>query len=376
MTGPAGVAIVGLGAAGSAAALTLARRGQRVIGFDRFHPPHIHGSTHGRSRIIREAYYESPAYVPLVKRAYELWHALEHDSGRTLLTRTGGLMLGPADGELVDGARQSAEMHGIPYDLLDAAAVRRRFPAFRPAPDAVGVLEHRAGFLDPEACVESCLTLAARAGATLRFDTPVDRWERAGDGIRLHTAAGPVECDKLILAAGAWMGGLTGGTPLPLTVTRQVMYWFRPEGGASHFGAGKLPVFIWEWEEGRMIYGFPDHGPGFKVARHHEGPVVNANVADRTVSLADIAEMREILRRCFPEADGEPVDAATCLYTSTPDHHFILGPHPDEPRVILASPCSGHGFKFASAIGEVLADLATTGHSAFDLAPFSPGRFG
>jgi len=376
MTGRAEVAIVGLGAAGSAAALTLARRGRRVIGFDRFHPPHIHGSTHGRSRIIREAYYESPAYVPLVRRAYELWHDLERDSGRTLLTQTGGLMLGPAGGELVDGARRSAELHGIPWELLDAAAVRRRFPAFRPDADAVAVLEQRAGFLDPEACVESCLTLAAGAGATLWFDTLVDRWERTGDGIRLHTTGGTVECNRLILAAGAWMGGLMGGTPLPLTVTRQVMYWFRPKEGVPHFGAGKLPVFIWEWEAGRMIYGFPDHGAGFKVARHHEGPTVNANVADRSVSPAEIAEMREILRRCFPEADGEPVDAATCLYTNTPDHHFVLGAHPDEPRVILASPCSGHGFKFASAIGEVLADLATTGQSSFDLSPFSPRRFG
>jgi sarcosine oxidase len=310
-----------------------------------------------------------------VQRAYELWHALERDSGRPLLVQTGGLMLGPADGELVDGARRSAELHGIPFDLLDAAEVRRRFPAFRPAADAVGVLEHRAGFLDPEACVESCLALAARDGATLRFNTPVDRWEPMGEGIRLHTASGNLDCNRLILAAGAWMSGLTGPRPLPLTVTRQVMYWFRPRGLASHFGGTQMPVFIWEWEVGRMIYGFPDHGSGFKVARHHEGPVVNANVADRTVSPIEIAEMRVILRRCFPEADAEPSDAVTCLYTSTPDHHFILGAHPDEPRVILASPCSGHGFKFASAIGEVLADLATHGQSKFDLTPFSPTRF-
>ncbi len=376
MADRADVAIVGLGAAGSAAALMLARRGQRVIGFDRFHPPHLHGSSHGRSRIIREAYYESPAYVPLVQRAYELWHALEQDSGRHLLTTTGGLMLGPADGELVQGARRSAEAHDIPFELLDAAAVRRRFPAFRPDDDAVGVLEHRAGFLDPEACIESCLTLASKAGATLRFDTLVDRWEPTEDGVRLHTSSGIVECARVVLTAGAWMGGLIGIVALPLTVTRQVMYWFRPHSGASHYGAGAMPVFIWEWEPGRMIYGFPDHGAGFKAARHHEGPVVNANVADRTVSPAEIAEMRLILGRCFPEADGEPVESATCLYTSTPDHHFVLGPHPNDPRVILASPCSGHGFKFASAIGEVLADLVISGRTTFDLSPFSPGRFG
>ena len=372
----ADVVIVGLGAAGSAAALTLARRGLKVLGIDRFHPPHTHGSSHGRSRIIREAYYESPAYVPLVQRAYELWYALERDSGRHLLTRTGGLMLGPATGALVDGARRSAELHGIPYDLLDAADVRRRFPAFHPAAEAVGVLEHRAGFLDPEACIESCLTLAAGAGAELWFDTPVQRWERTMEGIRLATSRGPVECGRLILAAGAWMGALLGTAPLPLHVTRQVMYWYRPRQGAEDFGVDRLPVFIWEWDAGRMIYGFPDHGAGFKVARHHEGPEVRADSVDRSVSEAEIAEMGEILVRCFPEVDGPPIETATCLYTSTPDQHFVLGAHPDEPRVILASPCSGHGFKFASAIGEALADLATTGRSAFDLSPFSPLRFG
>jgi sarcosine oxidase len=369
------VAIVGLGAAGSAAALTLARRGRRVIGLDRFHPPHSFGSSHGRSRIIREAYYESPAYVPLVRRAFELWRALERDAGRALLTQTGGLMLGPAAGVLVDGARRSAELYELPHELLDAAEVRRRFPAFRPAADMVGMLEHRAGFLDPETCIASCLELAAGAGAELWFDTAAAGWERTGEGIRLDTARGLVECDRLILAAGAWIGDFVEGGVLPVTVTRQVMYWFRPGQAAHHFRASQMPVFIWEWQPDRMIYGFPDHGAGFKVARHHEGPQVSAAGADRVVGAGEIAEMREILQECFPEVEGPPTETATCLYTSTPDHHFVLGPHPHEPRVILASPCSGHGFKFASAIGEVLADLATTGISAFDLTPFSPRRF-
>ncbi len=375
MTPRADVAIVGLGAAGSAAALALARRGCSVLGLDRFHPPHALGSTHGRSRIIREAYYESPVYVPLVRRAYELWRALEHDSGRLLLRETGGLMLGAPGGELVDGARRSAELHRLPFELLAAPEIRRRFPVFRAEDHTAGILEPRAGFLDPEACLESFLALATGAGATLWFDTPVAHWESAGTGLRLHTTRGPIECGRLILAAGPWLGELVGGLSLPLTVERQVMFWFQPGVEPERFGADRLPVFIWEWDAGRFFYGIPDAGSGFKVAPHHEGVSTSAVAVDRAVRDAEIAAMREILRRCIPDADGPPTDAATCLYTNTPDHHFVLGEHPHDPRVLIASPCSGHGFKFASAIGEVLADLVTSGQSRFDLTPFSPRRF-
>lgn len=376
MTRPhADVVIVGLGAMGSATALTLARRGLRVAGFDRFHPPHRFGSSHGRSRIIREAYYESPIYVPLVQRAHTLWHALERDSGRSLFTRTGGLMLGRPEGELVSGTRRSVAEHGLPCEQLDAAAIRRRFPAFRVEPDTIGILEPRAGFLDPEACVESCLTLAIAAGAELHFDAAVAGWRRDGDGLVVDTAAGPVRAGSVVLAAGAWLGALGGGAGLPLTVTRQVMHWFRPAGDPALFGPARMPVFIWEWEPGRMIYGFPDVGDGFKVARHHEGAIVAADGVDRSVGAGEVAEMREIVRRCFPAADGPPLESAVCLYTSTPDHHFVLGPHPEEPRVILASPCSGHGFKFAPAIAEAIADLVTGRSPGEDLSLFSPARF-
>jgi sarcosine oxidase len=370
----ADVAIVGLGAMGSATALTLARRGVRVVGLDRLHPPHPHGSTHGRSRIIREAYYESPVYVPLVQRAYTLWQALERDAGRALLTRTGGLMLGARDGALVTGARRSAAEHGLPCELLDAAEIRRRFPAFQPHGDTVGVLEPRAGFLDPEACVESCLTLAASAGAELRFGTLVTGWGRTGEGIRVLTSGGPIECGRLILAAGPWLPELLPGGGPPLSVMRQVMYWFRP-GDPAPFSVGRMPIFIWEWAAERMIYGFPDAGAGFKVARHHEGAIVTPDSVSRTVTGGEVAEMRAIVRECLPGADGEPIETATCLYTNTPDHHFVIGRYPDEPNVLIASPCSGHGFKFATAIGEVLADLAMDRTPGCDLSLFSPLRF-
>ncbi|MBP9200627.1 MAG: N-methyl-L-tryptophan oxidase, partial [Gemmatimonadales bacterium] len=369
------VLVVGLGAAGSAAALTLARRGIRVTGLDRFRPPHPHGSSHGRSRVIREAYYESPVYVPLIRRAYELWQALERDGGRPLLRPTGGLMLGPEGGPLVRGARHSAVEHGLPFELLDAATIRRRFPAFHAPAGTVGVLEPRAGFLDPEAAIETSLTLAARAGADLRFDVAVAGWRATASGIALDTSAGLLEADRVILTAGAWAPALLAGASVPLSVERQVMYWFapaRPEG----FAAGTLPVFIWEWEPGRLFYGIPDHGAGFKVAQHHGGEATTADTVRRRVLPEEVAGMRQLLRRFLPDADGPPTDAVTCLYTNTPDHHFVLGAHPGDPRVILGSACSGHGFKFATVLGEVLADLALTGRSSFDLTPFRPGRFG
>jgi sarcosine oxidase len=371
----AAVAVIGLGAAGSAAALTLARRGLPVIGLDRFHPPHPLGSSHGRSRVIREAYYESPVYVPLVRRALELWQALEQDSGRTLLQRTGGLMLGPPEGALVSGSRHSAESHAVPFQLLDAADIRRRYPALHPEPGTIGVLEEQAGFLDPEAAIESCLALAARAGAVLRFGTPVTEWTRSTSGLVLTTAAGAIECHTAILAAGAWNRSLLGAVRIPLTVERQVMYWFRPQREPGLFGPDRLPVFLWEWAPDRFFYGIPDHGPGLKVARHHEGQVVTPDEATRTIGDDEIAGMRAILRDRIPDADTVPAEAVTCLYTNTPDCHFVLGPHPDEPRLIVASACSGHGFKFATVIGEILADLATTGGSRFDLSLFRPDRF-
>ncbi len=369
------VLVVGLGATGSAVLLTLARRGVRVLGIDRHQPPHAYGSSHGRSRVIREAYYESPAYVPLVQRAYELWHALERDSGRSLFRQTGGLMLGPAAGQLVGGARQSAVRHGLPCEVLEATEIRRRFPAFHPPAGTIGVLEPRAGFLDPEAAIEASLELAGKAGAELRFGVTATGWHSGPDGIRVDTSVGTLEVDRLILAAGPWVPTLLGAAPLPLSIERQVMYWFMPADRAL-FSPQRLPVFIWEWEPGRLFYGLPDHGSGFKVAQHHGGEATTADTVRRRVHPEEVAAMRALLRRFIPDADGPPADAVTCLYTNTPDHHFLIGAHPADPRVILASACSGHGFKFATVLGEILADLATTGSSRFDLAPFRPARFG
>jgi sarcosine oxidase len=367
------VAVVGLGAMGSAALLDLARRGVRVTGLDQFHPPHAFGSTHGQSRIIREAYYEDPRYVPLVRRAYQRWALLERETGVEVFRRTGGLMLGPREGALVGGARRSAETHDLPFEELDGEAIGRRFPMFRPGRDTSAILEPRAGVLDPELCLATMLTRAQKLGALVSTGTTVLRWVSGPSAVRLETDHGSLEFGKVVLAAGPWMNGLLGGL-LPLEIERQVMFWFRPAAGAA-LGPERMPVFIWEWEPDRFFYGLPDLGRGVKIAGHHEGQRTTPEQADREVSPEEVAWAKAMVHRFVPGADGDFVGGQTCLYTNTPDQHFVVGLHPADPRIILLSPCSGHGFKFASVIGEIAATLATGGEPALDLSLFSPTRF-
>jgi sarcosine oxidase len=368
------VAVVGLGAMGSAALLDVARRGVRAVGFDRFHPPHTLGSTHGRSRIIRQAYFEDPVYVPLVRRAYERWDLLTSETGVPVFQRTGGLMLGPRDGVLVSGSRLSAMTHQVPFEELDAAAIGKRFPDLRPDADTVAILEPHAGMLDPEASVAAMLGRATQLGAAVHFSTVVNGWTAGSSSVTLETTAGRFEAGAVILAAGSWLGELIGGS-LPLSVERQIMFWFDPLTGMPRISPERLPIFIWEWATDRLFYGFPDVGEGLKLARHHEGAGTTPAAVDRGVSPEEIEDARSLLERFLPAAAGVFRSAAVCLYTNTPDSHFVLGPLASDPRVIVVSACSGHGFKFASAIGEVAADLATIGSTAFDLSVFSPDRF-
>ncbi len=368
------VGIVGLGAMGSMAALELARRGQRVIGFDRYRPPHALGSSHGKSRIIREAYFEHPQYVPFVQRAYRQWARLEQDSGRRLLETTGGLMLGPPGGALVAGARTSALEHALEYEELSAAEVKRRFPVFAPGPDEVGLHEPRAGVLDPEACVAAALDLAAAAGARLRYDEPVLEW-REGASLTLVTPRGTYQVGRLIVAAGAWMATGLPRAALPLRVARQPLFWFAAAGDPALVTPARMPIFIWEWAPQRYFYGFPDLGDGVKVATHHEGEPASGDGVRREVSAEDLLPLRAVMAERTPMLNGPLRSSAVCLYTNTPDGDFVIDRSPLDPRVILASPCSGHGFKFAPAIGEALADLVLDREPVLDLSPFSLARF-
>ena len=372
-------AVIGLGAMGGAAAWHLARRGVKVIGFDRYHPPHSLGSTHGESRAIREAYYEDPSYVPFVRRAFELWDELSQLAGQELLTTTGAMMVGPENGSLIPGARASAEEHDIPHELMDAAEIRRRFPVMNAQDPLVGVLEHRAGLLDVDASVAAQLEQAAREGAELHFDEPLEQWrpldlDDVESAIELRTSRGTVVADRVVLTAGAWNASLVRKLDLPLSVTRQVMMWFRPRAQPELFEVGRLPVWMWERAVQDFHYGFPNLGNGFKLGNHLPDEEVDPNGYDRSLRESDEQAMRDWLADTFPNAAGEMLHGETCLYTHTPDAHFLIDLHPKRPNISIASPCSGHGFKFAPAIGEALADLALEQRTRHDLHLFSVDR--
>jgi len=382
MTRSYDVAIVGLGAMGSAAAYHFTRRGARVLGLDRFAPPHALGSSHGETRIIREAYFEDPRYVPIVQRAYELWGELERESGEPLMLRTGGLMIGIPDGMVVRGAQTSAETHGLPFERLDAREISRRFPALAPREDMVAIFEPRAGVLFPERCVGAHLALAAKAGATLLPNEPVSSWRADGDGFEVITPLGRYHAGALVLAANAWLDRLLPDLDLGLTVMRQVLFWFEPRAAAADFEPGRLPIHIWEPEPRRCFYGFPAFGGEVKAAIHHEGVRSDPDRLDREVREPEVDAIRARLAAYLPNANGRFARAAVCMYANTPDEHFILDHHPAHPRVLVISACSGHGFKFSAPIGEIAADLLLDGRSRFDLGLFrmrtaagpSPGR--
>ena len=369
------VIVVGLGAMGSATLHQLAKRGQRVLGIEQFTPGHASGSSHGKSRIIREAYFEDPRYVPLVQRAYECWRALEDESGVSIFRQTGGLMLGAPDSAVVSGARRSAELHGLAHEILSADEVRRRYPAFRLAEQEIGVFEPRAGILSPERAITTNIAMALRHGATVKAQESMRAWRAVSDGVEVTTSVGTYRATKLVLTVGAWAGKVFGELGIPFTVQRNVLHWFTPLRSAPQFAPERFPIFIHELPSGQAWYGFPDTGDGVKLALHHHGEIADPDALRREVHDDEVEVVRQIIRHHLPDADGPLRDSQPCMYTNVPDNHFVLDTHPAHDAVIVASPCSGHGFKFSSAIGEVLADMATGSPVQFDTSLFSLARF-
>jgi sarcosine oxidase len=370
----ADVVVVGLGAMGSAAAHRLSARGARVTGFEQFGPAHDRGSSHGESRIIRQAYYEHPSYVPLVRRAFELWRSLEAESGRPLLTVTGGLMIGPAGSRTVAGSRLSAERWALPHRMLTAAQIRERFPAFAAGDGDVALYEAGAGLLDPEECVRAQLQRAGELGAVLAFGERVTGWRARVGGVEVTTEAATYRAGRLVLCPGAWADRLFG-LNVSLRVERQVMHWFRPGAGTAQFAPDRFPIFIWEDPAGESLYGFPTRpgAPDVKVAFFRRPNGCDPDRVDRTVHAEEVAEISRYVGTRLP-ALSRHSRAVTCMYTLTADGHFVLGAHPDRPEVVVAGGFSGHGFKFAPVIGEVLADLVLTGRTDHDLSMFDPAR--
>ena len=365
----ADVIVVGLGTMGSAAADVLSRRGVRVLGMDRWAPPHEHGAHAGGSRIIRLAYAEGAAYVPLLHRAYELWRDLELRAGRRLLTTTGALTIGRPDWPLVSGVLASAAEYGLECEPVDPG----RFPQFSVAPDEVAVLDAAGGTLAPEAAIAACLDLAMAAGADLRRDVTVTGWSADASGVTVHTAGGDVVGDRLVLCAGAGAPALLAELGVPWRTERRLQHFWRPDSSSSGF-----PVWMWEYAPDVLAYGLPWQDPpgGLKAAFHDTGEPVDIRVGASPARPEEAEPMREWLRTRLPDlAAGAWLGATACLYTLTPDEHFIVGRHPAHPRVAVAAGFSGHGFKFLPVIGEILADLVLDGGTPHPIDLFDPARF-
>lgn len=367
--------VLGLGAMGSAVAAHAAARGQRVLGIEQFGPAHARGSSHGRTRIIRQAYFESPEYVPLLRRAYALWDALAARTSTPLRAQTGGIFVGRPETPVVAGTIASALQWELAHRVYDAAGLRRHFPAITPLDDEIGVYEAVAGALFPEAGVHAHLIDAAAHGAELRFGVAAAGWDAGDAGVRIMLADGThVEAQRLAICAGPWFGRIAADLGVPLRIERNVQFWFAPNDRDAT-SPERLPIWCVQRDGQRMLYGFPDFGDGAKAAYHGSGTDADPDALDRGVRDEEIATVRTALAAFVPAAAGPFLRAAPCMYTNTPDEHFVIGAHPRHARVVVAGGFSGHGYKFAPAVGEILAALLADADPGFALELFDPSRF-
>jgi sarcosine oxidase len=366
--------VLGAGGVGSAAMWQLARRGLRVLGVDRFAPPHDRGSSHGHTRIIRQAYFEHADYVPLLLKSYRLWEELEEQSGRELKRETGLVEIGPTDGVVVPGVVKAAALHGLDVERLSASDIESRWSPLRAPEELLGVFERRAGFLHVEACVEACLDAARQAGAELLSGVEVFDWA-ADDDVVVRTGAGEFRAARLVIAAGAWAGTMLHALGVALEVRRKTLMWHACDDPTTRANVG-FTCYLFELPQG-VFYGFPVIDErGLKVAEHTGGEVVaNPLTVDRSLRDADRAPVEAFLRSHLPAAKMPCIEHAVCLYTMSPDEHFIVDRHPADERVVFAAGLSGHGFKFTPVLGQVLAELALEGRSKLPIEFLSLRRF-
>jgi sarcosine oxidase len=366
--------VVGVGGMGSATSYYLARRGKRVLGLERFGIPHSMGSSHGHTRIIRLAYYEHPSYVLLLKRAYELWREIQRIASERLLHITGSIDAGPEDSWVFKGSWESCKLHDLPHEILTGAELHRRFPGYHLPADHLALVQPEGGFLTPEKCIVSYVMAAQALGAEIHGHERVFEWRPLEGGVRVRTDRGVYEADKLVITAGAWDGELLDVLEGLAVPERQVLAWLQPTR-PEYFRPDAFPVFNLLVDEGRF-YGFPVHGvPGFKFGKyHHLEEKVDPETVDREAHDYDERLLRDFAERYFPDGCGPTMDLQTCMFTNTPDNNFIIDMHPEYDQVSFASPCSGHGYKFASVIGEIMADLADTGITRHDVTLFRLDR--
>jgi sarcosine oxidase len=370
------VIVAGAGGMGTAAAAHLARRGRSVLALDRFPPGHGRGSSHGQTRLIRLAYFEHPDYVPLLRRARELWRALEHETGTPLLTECGLLSSGPADGDVITGTMRSARDHGLAVERMPAHEAMARWPAFRIPVGWESVFEREAGHLAVEACVRAHAEVAARHGVVIEADHDIRGWRVEGGAVIVETSRESISAGRLVLCPGPWAADLVRLPAIPFTVLRKSLFWYRSTAGLSPADATSLPAFAFDTPRG-FFYGFPAlDARGLKLAEHTGGRVVTDPLhVDRAIDAAEQATIEGWLTDHLPGVGHARTAHEVCLYTMSPDHNFVVGLHPEHPQVAVAAGFSGHGFKFASVIGEVLADLALTGTTPQPVGFLSPQRF-
>jgi sarcosine oxidase len=378
------VIVVGLGAMGSAAAYQLARRGQRVLGIEQFTPAHDLGSSHGGTRIVRQAYFEKPDYVPLLTRTYQLWDELSAAFGEDLFVRCGALMIGRPDSPIVSGTLASAHQWALPHEVLDPAAMRTRFPQFALPADHIAVFEANAGYAKAEASVLANIELAIDSGADLWFDTEVESIQLGPGGVYIQAANEELVAPKAVVATGAWASKLARLDQYPIAVQRQTVHWFQPLTDVSEFTADKFPVYVWDWptspgSQPTEIYGFPyqQGDSGVKVGLYHNGTDddIDPDLIDRTITDRDASRLASVMAQALPTLAGTRVTGTACMYTGVPDDDFVLGVHPGSSgRVVLAIGFSGHGFKFAPVVGEIVTDLVVDGQTRHDIGFLSPSR--
>jgi sarcosine oxidase len=367
--------VIGIGGMGSATVHNLAKRGQKVLGLEKFDIPHAEGSSHGVNRIIRLAYYEHTSYVPLLRRAYEMWSEIETIAGEQILYKTGSIDTAPSGHEVFEGSLESCLVHDLPHEVLDHKQMNDRFPGYHMPPGHMGLLQQDGGFVLSERSIVAYVNAAITEGAEIRARESMVKWESEGEGVRVFTDRGEYTADRLVVTAGAWASGILPSLEKIAIPERQVLAWLQPED-PSLFTPDVFPVFNAYFEEGRY-YGFPVFGiPGFKIGRyHHLEEYVDPNVNSSVVTAEDEEILRSATARYFPKANGTVMTLKTCMFTNTPDDHFIIDLVPGFPQVSVAVGFSGHGFKFASVVGEILGDLALDGKTNHNIDLLRIDRF-
>ena len=368
------VIIIGLGAMGSAASYYLSKNGVKVLGLDTYEPPHKLGSSHGHTRVIREAYHEGTSYVPIVKRAYELWNELDHEIEDKLILEYGGMYLGD-DGKYLSDAKKSAKKYDIPIKEFSSNEIKEKYNILNPPNNFKGLLEYRSGAVFPEKAISNFLSKSINNGSSHNYNEKVIGWEKQSKFYKVETDKNNYFAEKLIFSSGAWIKNLVPSLKLPVKIERQVLFWFDPIKDKDKFHYSNMPNTGWDLDNGMEFYTQPNiENKGFKVAMHHNGKFISENDLNRESNPDDLSIVKNFLEEYIPLANGKLIDSRVCVYTNTPDLDFIIDFYPNDENLIICSPCSGHGFKFTPAIGEICSELVINNGTNYDLSEFSIKR--